>query len=170
MLLCNDVSHWLGASLWSALHSWHIYRQAYVMLIRFLYLHGCTESSQNNNFRCDQRHYTFPIVKVWLDFDVASAVDLGACCPWWHHQMEDFPWLLVLCEGSRWPVDSPHKDQWRVALMFSSICAWVNNRDVGELRRHWAHYDVTVMVSTIGLEESYAFCRWDIQLHFIERM
>ena len=34
--------------------------------------------------------------------------------------------------------------------MFSFICAWingwVNNRDAGDLRRHRAHYDVTVIV------------------------
>ena len=48
----------------------------------------------------------------------------------------------------RSPVDSPHKGQWRRALMFSMICArtngWVNNRDAGDLRRDGAHYDVTV--------------------------
>ena len=47
------------------------------------------------------------------------------------------------------PVDSPHKGQWRGALMFSLIEAWTNgwanNRDVGDLRRHRAHYYVTVM-------------------------
>ena len=46
-------------------------------------------------------------------------------------------------------VNSPHKGQWRGALMFSFICAWinswVNNREAGDLRRHRAHYDVTVM-------------------------
>ena len=44
---------------------------------------------------------------------------------------------------------SGHKDQWRGAVMFSLICAWinglVNNREVGDLRHHRAHYDVTVM-------------------------
>ena len=49
----------------------------------------------------------------------------------------------------RSPVNSPHKDQWRGALMFSLICAWINgwvsNRDAGDLRRHRAHYDVIVM-------------------------
>ena len=49
----------------------------------------------------------------------------------------------------RSPVNSPHKGQWRVALMFSLICSWTNgwvkNRDAGDLRRHRAHYDVTVM-------------------------
>ena len=47
------------------------------------------------------------------------------------------------------PVNSPHKGQWRRALMFSLICAWiysrVNNREAGDLRRYRAHYDVIVM-------------------------
>ena len=42
-----------------------------------------------------------------------------------------------------------HKGQWREALMFSLICTrkkgWVNNGEAGDLRRHRAHYDVTVM-------------------------
>ena len=45
--------------------------------------------------------------------------------------------------------NSPHKGQWRDALVFSLICTWtndwVNNRDAGDTRRHRAHYDVTVM-------------------------
>ena len=50
--------------------------------------------------------------------------------------------------GHRWiPL---HKDQWRGAWIFSVICAWTNgwanNRDAGDLRRHRAHYDVTVML------------------------
>ena len=49
----------------------------------------------------------------------------------------------------RSPADSPHKDQWRGALLLSLIWvltnAWANNRDAGDLRRHRAHYDVTVV-------------------------
>ena len=41
--------------------------------------------------------------------------------------------------------------QWRGALMFSLICArindWVNNREAGNLRRRRAHHDITVMGS-----------------------
>ena len=59
------------------------------------------------------------------------------------HQMETFSALLALCAGNS-PVDSPHKGQWRGALMFS-LNSWVNNRDAGDLRRHRAHYDVIVM-------------------------
>ena len=49
----------------------------------------------------------------------------------------------------RSPMNSPHKGQWRGALMFSLTCAWmndlVNNREAGALRRHRANYDVTLM-------------------------
>ena len=47
------------------------------------------------------------------------------------------------------PVNSPHKGQWREALMFSLICTWINdsvsNRHAGDLRRHRAHCEVIVM-------------------------
>ena len=62
---------------------------------------------------------------------------------WWRHQMETFPALLLAICG---PVNSLYKGG---ALMYSLICAWiygwVNNREVGELRRYCAHYDVTLM-------------------------
>ena len=44
---------------------------------------------------------------------------------------------------------SPHKGRWRGALIFSLMCAWINgwvsNREASDLRRHRAHYNVTVM-------------------------
>ena len=53
----------------------------------------------------------------------------------------------------RSPVNSPYKDQWRGALMFSLICAWINdwanNREAVDLRRHRAHYGVIVMFSPL---------------------
>ena len=67
----------------------------------------------------------------------------------WTH----FPryWQFVL-GIHRSPVNSPHKGQWRGALMFSLICGqingWINNRKAGDLRRHRAHYDVIVMWRT----------------------
>ena len=51
--------------------------------------------------------------------------------------------------GRRW-MNSPHKGQWRGALMFSLIGAWingwVNNGEAGDLRRHRTHCDITVIV------------------------
>ena len=56
--------------------------------------------------------------------------------------------ILAICVRNS-PVNSPHKIQWRRALMFSLICAWingwVNNDKAGDLKCHHAHYDVTVM-------------------------
>ena len=71
---------------------------------------------------------------------------------WWRRQMEIFSELLALCAGnSQWPVNSPHKGQWRRALMFSLICpwinGWVNNREAGDMRWHRVHYDVIVMIN-----------------------
>ena len=64
--------------------------------------------------------------------------------PWWRHQIETVSALLAISVGN-----SPHKDQWRGALMFSLICVWingwVNNGEAVDLRRYRAHYDVTVM-------------------------
>ena len=48
-------------------------------------------------------------------------------------------------------MNSPHKGQWREALMFSLIWAWINgwinNREAGDFRRYRAHYDVIGMIS-----------------------
>ena len=46
---------------------------------------------------------------------------------WWRHQMETFSALLAPCADNS-PVTgkSPHKGQWRGALMFSLISAWIN--------------------------------------------
>ena len=49
----------------------------------------------------------------------------------------------------RSPVNSPHKGQWRGALILSLICVWTNNwandGDDGDLTHHRAHSDVTVV-------------------------
>ena len=65
----------------------------------------------------------------------------------WKH----FPRYWPFARGiHRSPVNSPHKGQWRGALMYSLICAginrWLNNREAGDLRRYRAYYDVAVML------------------------
>ena len=72
---------------------------------------------------------------------------------WWRHQMETFPRYWPFVRGiHRSPVNSPHKGQWRGALMFSLICVWinccVNNRKAGDLRSYRAHCGVTVTWGT----------------------
>ena len=74
--------------------------------------------------------------------------------PLWRHQMETFSALLAICTGNS-PMNSPHKGQWRGALMFSLICVWINswihNREAGDLRRNRIHYDVIVMHFANGI-------------------
>ena len=41
----------------------------------------------------------------------------------WKHFPRYWPFVRGI---HRWPVNSPHKGQWRGALMFSLICAWIN--------------------------------------------
>ena len=102
----------------------------------------------------------------------------------WKHFPRHWPFVRGI---HRWSVNSPHKGQWREALMFSLICAWMNdwnNREAGDLRRHRAHYDVTVMCvrlseygsnsrsvltfNTEGWTKWPTFCRY-FQKHYHER-
>ena len=90
---------------------------------------------------------------VTRSFAVSFDLRLNKRLPWvnngdrgWWSETPSRP-LWRHCNGV--PVNSPHKGQWRGALMFSLICAWINgwvsNREAGDLRRHRAHYDVIVM-------------------------
>ena len=72
---------------------------------------------------------------------------------------KQFPRYWPFVRGiHRSPVNSLHKGQWRGALKFSLICVWingwVNNGEAGDLWRHLAHYDVTVM--------GYCCDKWEI--------
>ena len=101
----------------------------------------------------------------------------------WKHFPRNWPFVRGI---HRSPVNSPHKGQWRGALMISLICVWindwVNNRKAGDLRRYRAHYDVIVVDSfvvagdTLGCH-NYNFrgrrwrwgCRiWDFLVSFTE--
>ena len=72
----------------------------------------------------------------WLHDDVIK----------WKHFPRYWPFVRGI---HRSPVNSPHKGQWRGALMFSLIGArnnsWANNGDAGDLIRSCAHCDVMVM-------------------------
>ena len=63
-----------------------------------------------------------------------SASLLLNCRSWWRHQMETFPRYWPFVRGIHRP--PVNKVQWRRALMFSLICAWmsgwVNTRDADD--------------------------------------
>ena len=92
---------------------------------------------------------------------------MSSCCysdmiyrmAWWRHQMKHFPRYWPFVRGiHRSSVNSPHKGQWRGALMFSLICVWingwVNNREAGDLRRYRAHYYIIVTGMTMPISPS----------------
>ena len=88
----------------------------------------------------------------------------------WKHFPRYWPFVKGI---HRSPVDSPHNGQWRGALMFSLICAWTNGwantRDAGYVRRHRAHYDVTIMKSNLAhlfLDKLLPLRRRHFQMHF----
>ena len=75
-----------------------------------------------------------------------------------------FPRYWPLVRGiHRSPVNSPHKGQWRGALMFSLICiwinGWVNNREAGDLRCYRGHYNVDECLISFGYVQSYPMLR-----------
>ena len=75
---------------------------------------------------------------------------------WYHDDVikwKHFPRYWPFVRGiHRWPVNSPHKGQWRGALMLPLIYAWINvwanNPEAGDLRRH----GVTIIIVTIIIE------------------
>ena len=70
---------------------------------------------------------------------------------WWHViKWKYFPRYWAFVRGIHLsPVNSPHKGQWRGALIVSLICVWTNdwihNRYAGDLRHHRTYYRVTGM-------------------------
>ena len=82
----------------------------------------------------------------WARF-MGYAINIHNDVSKWKHFLRYWPSVRGI---HRSPVNSP---QWRGVLKFSLICAWingwVNNPETSDLRRHRAHYDVTVMTKGI---------------------
>ena len=74
----------------------------------------------------------------------------------WKHFPRHWPFVRGI---HRPPVNSPYKGQWRGALIISLIYTWINGwvniRKAGDLRRHRAHYDVTVMICWTNTLQTY---------------
>ena len=103
-----------------------------------------------------------------LHFEKLSSYLRGGELKWIHDDVikwKHFPHYWPFVQGIQGsPVNSPHKGQWRGALMFSLICVWINgwgnNREAGDLRRYHAHYDVTVMLPSVIQYSCSPFSPW----------
>ena len=156
VLHSNAVSHWLGAyTQWTLIH-WSTIRKRHLQM-RFLSL--------------SWEKKTISWIGTWLMFfpevDISqkpAVLQVMALCQTSdkalsESMMIDFHYdsstrNILRVTGPLWGKstgDSPHKGQWRGALVFSLIYTWangwVNNRDVGDLRRHRTHYDVPVIMT-----------------------
>ena len=112
------------------------------------------------------RHLILITQNIYLFCDTIQVVhqfvlicDQVSVCCFFHDNVikwKYFPRYWPFVRGiHRSPVNSPHKGQWRGALMFSLICVWinsqVNNREAGDLRRYRAHYYAILMFISLKL-------------------
>ena len=81
------------------------------------------------------RVYLFRVTLNMLVNTIRISMSQHSASTWWLHQKQIFSALLAFCIFC--------------LVSFCFICAWTNSwansGDVGDLRRHCAHYDVTVM-------------------------
>ena len=92
----------------------------------------------------------YDLLFTYNSYFFSTDIDLLTTLIWWVIKRKHLPryWPFVL--GIHLSVViSPHKRQWREALMFPWSAPEKNNRQAGDLRRHCAHYYVTVMKSEI---------------------
>ena len=100
-------------------------------------------------------------IQIWASILTCLRMDVLPHGTPFHHddviKWKHFPHNWSFVQGiHQSPVNSPHNGQRCGTLMFSLICAWingwVNNCEADDLRRHHAHYGVTVTFILIQLE------------------
>ena len=110
-----------------------------VILNTFVTFKACVDISSDNGLALSERSHL--LNQAWPNHDDVIK---------WKHFPRYWPFVRGI---HRSPVNSPHKGKWRRVLMLSLICdwinGWINTREAGDLRRHCAPYDVTVMFCDI---------------------
>ena len=131
--LSSNVTLTKNYDLFTALHAFKMLMSLCIPTPVSLYFIQC---DVHFSLRWILQNATTIVVVTWEHDDVIK----------WKHFPRYWPFVRGI---HRSPVNSTHKGQWRGALMFSLICTcmdgWVINREAGDLRRHRAHYAVTVM-------------------------
>ena len=140
-LTCARINGWINNREAGDLRRHRAHDDVTVMNVVHLYSITITSSKKS---ACDYFIMTLARLKQH-DISIEYEWQYDDVIKWKH-----FPRYWPFVRGiHRSPVNSPHRDQWRRALMFSLTCAringWINNREAGDLRRHRAHDDVTVM-------------------------
>ena len=95
------------------------------------------------------------IIRNWIALDMTLVIVPKLFSnTWWRHQMETFSALLALCAGyspvtGEFPSQRPVTQSFDVFIDLSWKNGWINSGEAGDLRRHCAHYDVTVMHNSL---------------------
>ena len=137
LAFCAHKGQWRGALVFSLICVW---------------INGWVNNREAGELRRYRAHYDVTVMcwgyqslpppmqsSLYISFEHDDVIK-------WKHFPRYWPFVRGI---HRPPVNSPHKGQWRGALVFSLIYAWldgwVNNDEAGDLRRHRAHYGVTVV-------------------------
>ena len=115
------------------------------------WINGWVNNRKAGDLRRHRAHYDVTVMWSWFMQKANGVAWCGLTLIHddiikWKHYPRYWPFVRGIHRST---VNSPHKGQWRGALMFTSICTringWVNNHEAGGLRRHRGHYDVSVM-------------------------
>ena len=143
-LLFECVMIWLSYTYWRRFRV-----NQPIEFLNLPWMHICfikTKMDTNRRMHIENASLSWTSVEVSSDRYVSMLNYAHDAVIKWKHFPRYWPFVLGI---HRWPVNFPHKGQWRGALMFSLICVWlngwVNNREAGDLRRHRAHYNIIVM-------------------------
>ena len=118
------------------------------------FMDRCREHFYQINVDQDLRRHWASLGQMIWDPTIDLVMNKGWWCPFLFSMMTSSNGSIFRVTGPLYGEfavtgELPHLGQWRGALMFSLICVsingLVNNREAGDLRRHRAHYDVTVM-------------------------
>ena len=148
-------------------------RKHHVIICKEIYEYGYNYAVLDS---CMGKFHVMPHVHVWTHWgqvfvhilcvqlieNFVTKTSYGRYVSWWRHEIEAFSASLSFCAGNS-PVNSPHKGQWRGALMLSLICTWingwVNNREAGwfETPSHplWRHRNVVLTQPGFANKTSY---------------
>ena len=132
--------------------TWCQHRLIYILIVLFQYAPFVFKDHEKKNVTMGYCVDMLELLSQMLDFRYGLHDDVIK----WKHFPRHWPFVWGIHRSlvnSPWPVNSSHKGHWHGAMVLSLICAWinrwVNNREARDLRRHRAHYDVTVMCTGI---------------------
>ena len=136
----------------------YVYRFIYSTVSCVYIMCSLHKSSTNLNFPFSLNMNYYTSYNYYMSMSLNHNVYLNrsreiSCHPNGHDDVikwKHFPLYWPFVRGiHRSPVNSPHKGQWRGALMlyliYARINVWINHREAGDLRRHRAQYGVIVM-------------------------